>query len=266
MTQSNHEGYRYLQVYRPVTNRPQEFLSSIALLGLRLFGEQPSTSIKESGMDFTQSTEGGLRVIEPATNLTTVNQPVLDIYRPSDLRLLLLRRTVSTLMGGRYNLNSQAAHFTASQPKEFRPKSGRMYTKGPKNPVRSDFHDISRSYGENPNSLVVTFDHIQEIQDRGFGRELALEAKVGSVSSDILFEESEYCTGIIEDLAPRTANPSSPITPVVPFMKVPERQLNGNAKERFLDLIYDKELKILPVVLVLGEMWANSDTIAGTGA
>jgi hypothetical protein len=80
-----------------------------------------------------------------------------------------------------------------------------------------------------------------------------------------LNEEADYCTEVLEDLAPRTANPSSPTSCVVPFMRLPNLPPGNRRKERFMDIIQDTELKILPVVLVLGKMWANSDEIVGTG-
>lgn len=79
-------------------------------------------------------------------------------------------------------------------------------------------------------------------------------------------KEAAFCTEVLEDLAPRTANPSSATTCVVPFMKLPNLSPGDRRKERFINLIQDTDLKLFPVVLVLGKMWANADEIVGTGS
>lgn len=264
MTHTNHEGYRYLQVYRQVVNNPVDFTSKVATLASRIFGQAVSTAMTETGMaaaDYEDQRDS----LEPIRSLTTVRSPAFDVYRPTDLRLLLLRRTVSLALSG-YNLNNHAGHFTGQQPMVFKPRSGKSVPSGNQSPVRSGFEKISAAHDLNPRRLIVKFDTIHEIHDRGFGRELALAPKIGQVASESLNEESDYCQDALEKLAQRTANPSASVSTVVPFMQVPSLPPGSRQKERFVELLYDPEMNILPVVLVLGPMYANSDTIAGTGS
>lgn len=189
MTRSNHEGYRYLHIYRPVINIPDDFTDKITKLSSRIFGQEVSTSMEETGLLHPDLYEDDTVQIEPVKSLTTVGRDVFDVYSPALLRMILQRRTVSSGLSG-FNFNNHAGHFTSNKTQAYRTKSGRIYSPGSRNKVRHDFDEISRSCGLNPHSLVVTFDHISEISDRGFGRELALAPKIGHLVSDVLLERS----------------------------------------------------------------------------
>lgn len=251
MPDSSREGYRYLQVDRIITNRPAAFLGKVAALGQRILGEVPHAAIADYGLPLDDD-----QLQEPRTQVVPIRQPLTDIYGVDAVRLLLLRRTVPASMERRYNFNHHAARFTA--PSKLRSIKGRGQSRLPLT-VREKLDAVATDYGQNPRSMTVEFDSVQEFNDLGF-TELALMPRVG-VGSIILREQAKICSETLAELSNNAAYPTSPTTPAVPFMRVPE-DIKPAQYERFVASLYDH---LLPVQLNLGELDAHSRTIASSG-
>lgn len=254
MAFSERSGYTYLQVDRPVTNRPVHFISKVAFLGARIFGTEPTAAITETGIDLEADGEGGLD--ELTRQLVVVRQSAVDVYPADNLRLVLLRRSVPVAMEHRYNFNHYASRFTAKAPRKARAAAALALG----STIASRIDRIAEDSGFDPANSLVRFDRLQEISGTGFGTELALAPQVGSLGSSMLRRQVRQSEVELAHLSNKPAYPGSSFSPVVPFMRIPE-DATDRQFERFIGEIQD----CLPLMVTLGRMTAHSRTMIGAG-
>ena len=258
MAFSETAGYTYLQVDRPVTSRPLQFMSKVAMYGTRIFGTEAVSGIQEIGIDMPEASAPGTELEEPTSRLVTVRQPVLRPYSAENLRLVLLRRSVPASQESRYNFNHYASRFTAQAPPKLRSSGARNAT------IRDRVDEIGAERGLDPGNTIVEFDQLLEMSGLGFGTELALAPKTGSLGSSVLRHQVKTCEVELARLSNKAAYPGSSFSAAVPFMRIPEGATDRQF-ERFTDEV--RTFLQPSIYLTLGRMTAHGgSSMAGAGA
>lgn len=252
MVNQDRESYQCLNIDRPILAGGDRFLVAAAHVGREVLGSFVATAPAEWHLESSETESDA----ELAATHQPLDHPMLDVYSPQDLKMILLRRVAPKVMSSRYNFSHVVNELTTKR----KATKGRHHSKALHRPGKSNedlLNDISTQAGERADSGRITCEAITEGYDPVLGNFLALLPKSGLVQRLILGRQAEAGFDYLEELNPRIARGANPSVPIVPFASIPHG-ISGRQYERLIEGLTSSE--ILPVSLVMGgvDIYNNS--------
>lgn len=254
MVSGTPEEYSCLQVERPIVSGSAEFLGKVAHIALKVFGEEPITSVSETRIHTEERDDGSIELGELETRAVTIHTPRSIIYSPDDLRLVLLRKYVPVEMSSKYNFNHKVFLFNQDNRGPVQKRRGK--TQRQKETIREAIDTISTDHDVPALNTPIHFDRIQDIFDLGGQKELALLPSVGKPASTVVLKQAVACSDKLVEISPSAMNPQGPEIPFVPFMRLP-LDVTDRKLEQFMDEV-NSQPTLLPVRLVMGGVRAKN--------
>lgn len=252
MVNPDRESYQCFNVDRPILAGGDRFLVAAAHVGREVLGLFAATAPAEWHLQDEQ-VEGSARLV--ATH-NPLDHPVLDVYSPQDLKMVLMRRVAPKIMSARYNFSHLVGELTTRRKPAGSRSRGKVSHRPGKN-TEDLLDDISTQAGERADNARILCETVTEGHDPVLGNFLALLPKSGTGQRLILGKQAEMAFDQVEALNPRIARGANPSIPMVPFASIPH-DISRRQYERLIEGITSSE--ILPVSLVMGavDIYNNS--------
>ncbi len=227
MPHFRHESFSYYQVDRPIISGADVLLREVEEMSKSL-GMITTASITEVSM-FKDANDGSVELIEPKRLVRPIEEPAVDVFRATDLRMVLFRRVVRSDLVQSHQLKLIESKFDQNEK------------------LISEL-EIDQDQAD---CLPVECDRVKIIEDKAYGRTMALVPTADASKTRIVQRQAASCRrelGGIVNLGRDTIFEAG----VIPLATVPD-MIDDISTNRFVDRINGD---LLPRKVTLGKVAA----------
>ncbi len=226
MTRHEHKSYAYYQIDRPVVGGADSFMRRLKELSPML-GSVTTTAMTEFvDIELADMGENAMRVVRP------LQEPVLDVFRQNELRLVLYRRIVDSS-----NIKANLLHSIDAKVED-----NHAFKEGL---IASQQGDIN-GFGS------VICDKVELQSDLALGNTLVLVPKINNKVHESIVTQTKACKDFLDNDIPEFGRDSKTLTGVIPVASI-VGATNPNAIDDLIDCINQEHL---PQRLALGGIHA----------